>query len=1019
MSFNAPPTRYMTPPPVYDSPQSTTTLKPYLQLSHILSLTWLAYPILSLLFVAFRLQLSNDASQAAVANAKGDLLASCSAAERAATAAASMPRYMAIATNQQFADAVNGSMNAAREALVLALTVMEVIINFIVDIYRSTFLCFLELVVRGALGLLIGFVSEINSFLSSTFSSLRTSIQNDVSTANSAITTAINAINKVNPFGNISAPQISIPSLDALSNVTLPSDFTTALQNLNNSLPTVSDLKDKVDALLDTPFEALKADINETFIGLNFDASVLPVPVQNTVSFCDQLDTSIVDDLGRDLLKAAKIALIIVILLILVLLVAASLFEWYKWFCLQRHLAYTRDAWRNDPTIYHAPIAGQAAPAMQLTNHNLMMLQANGQHPLLMRMANAISARLRMSPSQHIHLSWFFHYVFHPPAMACFLIGFFGLLSVQLQLMAVGPIEAKYQAQSAGAVSDFSNTIAASINASMYNQSSTYANDVNSRVDVIQNTINNGLFGWVNGTTTTLNNSLNAFYDDIQNTVTLVFNGTVLESPAQEFIKCFLGSKVDALEEALTFLNQNLNVQMPTVNESILVLSPDSINEVTQPIATAAIGGGNNSTNPNEGLVGRLVNTYVSSLKKERLMFAIFMGLWGVVVLMALAIIWWHSYGQQMLEKRRRKRWQREQRVGLDDISVPVPRLAANVEVDDEKAVDTRVNLRSLTPLPEPKSARSLNPFTRTLAPTPVPLTEKEREEKFDKSLDSFLDHDSAPAPRSNKLFAIGRKSMGKERFIGDYRPTVTEAEEKQRANWLNRMKTSLFNNGQSARAPQRAEEEDADPQQIKSRLRPYLTISIASAAALPPAAAAEQSAEPASHWSSSPTPKHTKPWLNLHSVPKVPRPPPGLQPLRPEVKRKPSVPVDVLSPEDDSTFHGQPAPAPVAIPLHYGGFDRSRGLDLSAQSPFGSPFDSPFDNSQPTPALPPLSNLAAPRDWHRRSTSVPAPGAYKYAGYRDASGPVMRSDPRKSSNAVPVNPFSTPFDDDARVNYS
>jgi hypothetical protein len=155
----------MSPPPVYD-PQtnhyiSTTTLKPYLQLPHLLSLTWLAYPILSLLFVAFRLQLSTSSSQDAVASAKGDILTACKAAEQAATAAASMPRYMAIATNQQFADAANGTMNAAREALVLSLTVVEAIINFIVDIYRSTFLCFLELVVRGGLSIIIGAVQEV------------------------------------------------------------------------------------------------------------------------------------------------------------------------------------------------------------------------------------------------------------------------------------------------------------------------------------------------------------------------------------------------------------------------------------------------------------------------------------------------------------------------------------------------------------------------------------------------------------------------------------------------------------------------------------------------------------------------------------------------------------------------------------------------------------------------------------------------------------------------------------------
>ena len=42
---------------------------------------------------------------------------------------------------------------------------------------------------------------------------------------------------------------ISVPDLSALQNVTLPQDFTDALTNLNNSLPTLSDLKSKVDDL--------------------------------------------------------------------------------------------------------------------------------------------------------------------------------------------------------------------------------------------------------------------------------------------------------------------------------------------------------------------------------------------------------------------------------------------------------------------------------------------------------------------------------------------------------------------------------------------------------------------------------------------------------------------------------------------------------------------------------------------------------------------------------------------------
>jgi hypothetical protein len=67
-----------------------------------------------------------------------------------------------VQTNKQITSAVNGTMNAARATLVLALTILEGVINFAIDIYRSTFFCFLELVVRGGLNLIIGAVQEVS-----------------------------------------------------------------------------------------------------------------------------------------------------------------------------------------------------------------------------------------------------------------------------------------------------------------------------------------------------------------------------------------------------------------------------------------------------------------------------------------------------------------------------------------------------------------------------------------------------------------------------------------------------------------------------------------------------------------------------------------------------------------------------------------------------------------------------------------------------------------------------------------
>lgn len=78
---------------------------------------------------------------------------------------------------------------------------------------------------------------------------MRTSIQNDITSINSAIKTAVDGINKINPFSDITAPTFDVPSLSSLQNVTLPTNFQDALVSLNSSLPTFQDIKDKIESV--------------------------------------------------------------------------------------------------------------------------------------------------------------------------------------------------------------------------------------------------------------------------------------------------------------------------------------------------------------------------------------------------------------------------------------------------------------------------------------------------------------------------------------------------------------------------------------------------------------------------------------------------------------------------------------------------------------------------------------------------------------------------------------------------
>jgi hypothetical protein len=165
---------------------------------------------------------------------------------------------------------------------------------------------------------------------------------------------------------------------------------------------------------------------------MRFNTSVLAVPARSNIQFCDGLDTSIVDDLGRDLRKIGLIGIILLLVVLVLLILGAMAVEWYKWRVLQSELDRTREAWSTDSNVQHPQLNGhQGVPMMVMSDDNLMLLHATQQHPLLSALANRLANALKLSATSYTHLRFFFAYVFHPAALACLLIGLFGLISVQ------------------------------------------------------------------------------------------------------------------------------------------------------------------------------------------------------------------------------------------------------------------------------------------------------------------------------------------------------------------------------------------------------------------------------------------------------------------------------------------------------------------------------------------------------------------------------------------------------------
>ena len=809
---------------------------------------------------------------------------------------------------------------------------------------------------------------------------------------------------------------------------------------------------------LDTPFELTKQDITDTFNNISFQPSVLSVPAQSTITFCDQIDTSVIDDLGRDLVKLTKIATIIIVVVIILLILANCALEWYKWRCLQNHLERTRQAWNTDPAVSH--YAAGSAPVIQLTNHNLLTLHGISAHPLFMRIANQIAALLRFSPSQFIHLRWFFSYIFHPPALACFLIGFVGLLSVQLQLFALGPIARSYQDKALSSATDFSNSIATALNENMLNQSAVYTSQVNSQVNTIQSSINDGVFGWVNSTTSTLNTTLNDFYSDIQELVETVFGGTPLEQPMQDFVFCLLGSKVDALTSALTFMQDNLHVDLPQINQSALVLSPQDVNDAARPIALAAIGSGSGDGDDG-GIIGKIISDYVKSLEKERVTFLIFIGIWGVVVVMALLTIFWHSYLKAFVDKRKKRRWQREQREGFDQFTARGGHITFVDENSIENGGRSGINLPSFTPLasPRPGFLETITSPRRRIGlqsssngslkahPHPLKNLEKDYEKSWDSFLDSSRENEKGTLPATKPTVEVktntrgflgvgwfGRKTIEKEKFVIDIDDEpVSTGKPASTTQTL----ASVFSRI-AALNPFGRKQQDFKPRPISPpmypgarpgyRSPPNLSIDTGRAANLKPAdlPTIEASSSPTEHdenrpksaWSVSPAAPRF-PWLatrgsdggqgsrkpqaaplrvrNVDGEPGALSPSNNIQQVKAE--RKPVVVNALPSHLAPPLHHGYERPVPREMPRSVSPPPGISSVRVQAQPPARKASPPPFSQYQ-------ASN--ADTDYN----FSPGPGRPLHPGFTRMQPLTAKSSTNVTNTGPPVDPFATPFDD-------
>ncbi|CAG8612548.1 8503_t:CDS:2 [Paraglomus brasilianum] len=608
---------------------STTTIHPYIGLRAKLSQAWLAYPIIALLFVVFRLLSAIKTIPTLVDEIKQNALRSCDALETATSTVTSLPHFMAGGFNRATVDGVNLSIKAIGNTLDLAILALEGIMIWIINVFKSTYRCLLELAIRGSLAAVADAVQSLSQFVSNNLGQIKASIDSQVNSLNDILNNVKQ--NSVVSTLNINIPTVSIPAADGLSNFQLPV-IDQGIGQLNNSLPTMDEIESKLDDLVTIPFDQLRSIIKSSMSNVRFDGSVLPVPPKNQVTFCaDNLDLSIVDNISRDLVKTAYIGLAVLVAVALLMIAANAVVIWYS------HRRFMRHVDRTKKTI--------SLVTFTHTRQTTIEIIKIAERPLITRWFIKASQFFKNPDHQHL-FRWFWDYILHPGALVCLAIGLVGVLSIYLQLAILDGVRGSYQQPLSDAISTFGNAVLDKINGALTDTSKSYASESNSAISNIEDELNKELFGWVNTTTTAINNTLNAAVDDISTFINGTFGGVpIILTAVDQVINCLLFVKIRGIQAGLSFIQENASINLPRVNDSILLVDRSNMQEVVDKATTQIVGSPDSGSSGGE--IGRLFDTYESSLKSELPLFWLLIACWFFLVLMGVGRVLWFLFVQK------------------------------------------------------------------------------------------------------------------------------------------------------------------------------------------------------------------------------------------------------------------------------------------------------------------------------------------------------------------------------------
>lgn len=608
--------------PPRSSPYTAPSVTPYLGLRSRLSQIWFNRWTILLVIVLARILIACASVNDNLSSSKAQALSACSSVESMGSVMASMPHYMSHGVNELTASGIEKSVNALMQTTTLAVTGVQEIVVFVINMMVSTYLCLITLAVSGSLHTVLGALDGAQNGLND----LTKSLGDDFADVTSKFQDAYGKIRDtlkggvLGLGGGITLPDLNVnDDIDKLRKLQLPPGLSDDIKKLNDSIPTFTEVKNLTDNAIRFPFEQVKLLIDKSIGNYTFNRSVFPVPQKEQMSFCTGDDG--IDDFFNnlsDIVSTGKKIFIAVLLVAAILVCIPMAYREIRRWHTMRERAKLVGGHEHDPMdvvyIVSRPYTATAG----------------------IKISNAFSSTRRQ-----ILTRWVVAYATSDAALFVLSLAIAGLFSCLCQYILLKSIE-KEVPELTSQVAGFADKVVGKLN----NASAQWAIGANKVIADTNSSINEDMFGWVNVSTTAINDTLNVFVDGTSKVLNDTFGGTILYDPITEVLNCLVLLKVAGFQKGLTWVHDNAHINIPLLpNDTFSSGAIASIAGDSPADESFLATPGDVAADKISNVVAKFVNAMTNQIRTETIISSCILGLYLVAVLCAIirALTLWNG----------------------------------------------------------------------------------------------------------------------------------------------------------------------------------------------------------------------------------------------------------------------------------------------------------------------------------------------------------------------------------------